>query len=80
MEQHACIAATLHIREAEGAAAPHGERPVFSSWEDGLVDGHFHFFPDLRMFFFEKKNQKTFISGARGKARAMAAIGGTAEK
>jgi hypothetical protein len=32
------------------------------------------------MFFFEKKNQKTFISGARGKIQAMASILGAAEK
>jgi hypothetical protein len=31
------------------------------------------------VFFFEKKNQKTFIPGARGKIPAMASIVGQAE-
>jgi hypothetical protein len=32
------------------------------------------------MFFSEEKNQKTFISGASGKIRALASILGAAEK
>jgi hypothetical protein len=32
------------------------------------------------MFFSEEKNQKTFISGARGWIQAMASIVGAAEK
>jgi hypothetical protein len=45
-----------------------------------LITAGYGFEAKERAFFFEKKNQKTFIPVAREKIRAMASILGAAEK